>query len=481
MNYMRYDNDIKKIKFDVLKKVAQYSYSGTLEKNIDNIPYEIIHSKKPKYRCCIYKEREIIRERTLLATGKSLHTNTQDEIITVIPSACEGCPINRYTVTTNCQRCLAKKCVNACPFGAISVNASGAYIDQDKCRECGKCAAACPYNAIADTLRPCIRSCPVNAISMDSDKQATIKYDSCINCGACTVSCPFGAISDSSSIVDVINMIKSNKRVIAIFAPSIEGQFGKANIGMLKAAIKKLGFDDVLEVALGADAVAKNEASELMENIKNNKKMTTSCCPAFVSMIKKHFKELEGNISHTVSPMAATARYIKGKDPNCIVVFIGPCIAKKHEIKVTNNSADFILTFDELEAMFDARDINPNDEAPNSQDGSIYGKNFAISGGVSNAVLEALNEDPSCDVNVHCKKCNGADECKKALMIMKAGRLTEDIIEGMACKNGCVSGPCSVSPYNEVIKNRKKTLDKADNRKIFENLSDHKFNNIEME
>jgi ferredoxin hydrogenase large subunit len=478
---MQYDNDAKQLKFEVLRRVAQLSFEGTLEEKLDGIPYDIIPGNVAKYRCCVYKEREIIRERVTLARGKKIPGHEDAGLINVLPAACEGCPINRFTVTENCQRCMAKKCVAACPFGAITVTGKGAYIDPAKCKECGRCAAACPYNAISDTMRPCLRSCPVDAISMDANKQACIQYDRCIGCGACTTNCPFGAISDSSAIVDVIHELKGRKKVYAMFAPAIEGQFGDATVGMLKQAIRRLGFEDVYEVALGADAVARHEAEELRLAVESGRKMTTSCCPAFVSMIEKHFPRLVGNISHTVSPMTATARYIRLEHPGAVVVFIGPCIAKKNEIRRVQDSADYVITLEELAAMFSAQGIDPNEEAADDdQDGSVYGKGFAQSGGVAGAVTRALEEE-NVELAVSCKKCTGAKECKKALMILNAGRLPENLIEGMACEGGCIDGPASVLSHQRVVKNREKLLKKADGRTILENLDAHDFSKVKMD
>lgn len=479
---MQYDNDAKQMKFEVLRRVAQLAYMGELEDNIDGIPYDIIPGNEARFRCCVYREREIIRERVALARGKNLPIREEkaEGVVTVLPAACEGCPINRFTVTENCQRCMAKKCVAACPFGAISVTGKGAYIDPAKCKECGRCASACPYNAISDTMRPCLRSCPVDAITMDASKQASIKYDRCIGCGACTMDCPFGAISDRSYIVDVIREIQGKKKIYAMFAPAMEGQFGDATVGMLKSAIRKLGFDGVFEVALGADAVAQHEAQELKHAVENGAKLTTSCCPAFVAMIEKHFPRLLPNMSHTVSPMTATARYIREEHPGSLVVFIGPCIAKKQEITRVKDSADFVMTLEELAAMFAAQSINPADMAENEQDGSVYGKGFAQSGGVSGAVMRVLEEEGS-DLSVSCKKCTGAKECKKALMILNAGRLPENMIEGMACEGGCIDGPASVLSHQRVVKNRDKLLKNADQRTITENLKEHAFSRIKME
>jgi ferredoxin hydrogenase large subunit len=478
---MQYDNDAKQLKFEVLTHVVKHAYEGTLEENIDKIPYEIIPGPQPNFRCCVYREREIIRERLISARGKNLPDQSKKNIVAVLPAACEGCPISRFTVTDNCQHCLAKKCQTACPFGAVSITPKGAYIDPAKCKECGRCASACPYNAISDTMRPCIRACPVKAITKDEHQRAAIDYSRCINCGACTKYCPFGAITDRSSVVKIIEDVKSDTPVYAVFAPAIEGHFGMANVGMLKSAIKKLGFEDVLEVSLGADATTYHEAHELKEALENKEKMTTSCCPAFVEMIEKHFPKLVPLISHTASPMTMVVRYIKANHAGCKVVFIGPCVAKKIEIQKIQDTADYVLTFEELQAMFAAREINVLSEVENEQDGSLAGKGYAQSGGVSGAVGILLEEE-GFDAPFSCVKCNGAAECKKTLMILNSGRLPEDFVEGMACEGGCIAGPGGVEEMQKLLKNRSKLMAAADKRGITENIKQiHDFSNIKMD
>lgn len=479
---MKYDNDAKQLKYRVLSSVARLSYEGQLSEHIGEVPYDIIPGPQPAFRCCIYREREIIRERVTAACGDDLPNQESGKVIGVLPAACEGCPINRFNVTDNCQKCLAKKCVAACPFGAVSVTGRGAYIDPAKCKECGRCAAACPYNAISDTMRPCLRSCSVNAITMDENRLAAIDYNRCISCGACMAGCPFGAITDRSSLVQVIQAIQSPKKVYAVFAPAIEGHFGTANVGQLKAGLLKLGFDGAVEVSLGADATAYHEAQELKEMVAEGKKMTTSCCPAFVDMIEKHFPKLEPDISHTASPMTMTVRYLKESDPDMQVVFFGPCVAKKLEIQKVEDSADFVMTFEELVALFDAKEIEVEKlEAENEQDGSLPGKNFAVSGGVTAAVEAALAEE-GFDQPVSCVKCSGAKECKKQLMVMNAGRMKEDLIEGMACEGGCVAGPGGVETAQKLMKNRQKLLAQADKRGIKENVEElHDLTHIKVE
>lgn len=471
------------IKHEVMYLVAKAAFAGNLDEARDQIPYDMIPGPQARFRCCIYKEREIIRQRVRLAEGLSPNVNKDDKnIVQVINSACEGCPITRFTVTDNCQKCMSKKCQEACNFGAISMTKDRAYIDPNKCKECGKCANACPYNAIADLMRPCKRSCPVDAITMDENNIVKIDEEKCIHCGSCIKDCPFGAIADRSFMVDVIKMLQSDRPVYACVAPAIEGQFGKdATIGVLAEAVKDLGFKDLYEVALGGDYVADSEAKEWAEAYKEGVKMTTSCCPAFVTMIRKHYPELLKNMSTTVSPMTAIARLIKGMEKDAVVVFIGPCIAKKSEVLegVTQQSADYALTFEELDALFRAKEIDLSKYSATKQQASIYGKRFSQSGGVTSAVLEALKELDECQ-DIKVNQCNGAAECKKALLLLKMGRLPEDFIEGMACEGGCMNGPGVVKRGPLLKKDRETLLAGADKRDIQQALEPYQQYEVPM-
>lgn len=475
--------DINKIRYEVNVEVAKAAFANQLDEKRDEIPYAIIPGNTPSYRCCVYREREIIRQRVRLAEGHSAVAGEENKnIVQVLPAACEGCPINRFSVTNNCQMCMAKKCMGACNFGAITFEQGRAHIDPKKCKECGKCAEACPYNAIADLMRPCKRSCPVDAISLDEDMIVVIDEEKCINCGQCVINCPFGAISDKSFMVDVIKLINQGKKVYAMVAPAIEGQFGAdVSVGMIRQAVKALGFADMYEVSLGADFVSKNEAEELAEKLEEGKKMTTSCCPAFVNMIKKHFPQVLENMSTTVSPMTATGRIIKAMDSEAVCVFIGPCIAKKGEVidSITYGGADYAMTYEELASMFEAKEIDPADFEEELQQGSKYGKNFSISGGVTASVLEVFKEKNS-DVDVKVAKCNGAAECKKALMMLKLGRLPEDFVEGMACVGGCVNGPMMINKERTFMKDRNAQINKADDRGILENVAQYDELGIKM-
>lgn len=489
---MERNTDTRRIKYEVLREVADLAFRDSLnEDTMDEIPFRIIPGATPRFRCCVYKEREIIRQRVKLATGKpplpTLNVENRklnNNVVQVIPAACEGCPINRFQVTENCQKCMAKSCQSACAFGAITITGRGAYIDQSKCHECGKCAEACPYHAIADLMRPCKRSCDVGAITIGGDRLAIIDEEKCISCGHCAAACPFGAISDISSITTIIQKINDpNVKVIALPAPAVEGQFGpEVTVGRLKTALLQLGFDEVHEIALGGDAVAYNEAKELIENHEKGEKMTTSCCPAFVNLIRKHYPELIDKMSNTVSPMVATVRWIRNINPKAYIVFIGPCMAKKAEAQFdVEGEPDAVMTFEELNAMLDARRIDPWSCPEAETAATSFGRRFSGSGGVSEAVMKAVSELGG-DVNeIKAKACNGVKECKIGLQLMKVGKLTEDIIEGMICEGGCIAGPGSIASLQQLKTARMKKIKGKDDDNITDMLNSQNFMGTDME
>lgn len=360
--------------------------------------------------------------------------------------------------------------MNACRFGAISIGRDKAYIDPNLCKECGKCAQACPYNAISDHQRPCKKSCPVNAITMDENGIVVIHDEKCIHCGACIKNCPFGALSDRSFMVPVIQAILAKKPVYAMTAPAAEGQFGTGvTMGDFRNALIAIGFTDMYEVSLGADLTAESEGEEWFEAYKNGVKKTTSCCPAFAAMIRRHYPSLMDAMSTTISPMAATSRYIKALHPDAVTVFIGPCIAKKSEAMEDNieGNADFVLTIKEALAMIDAKDVELKAEGAPLQQGSLYGRRFAGAGGVTEAVIESLKEK-GINEQLRVFRANGAKECKKALALLKSGRLPEDFIEGMVCEGGCVNGPGCHIPEAESQKDRAALQSAMDKRTVNE-------------
>ena len=488
---MRYaDANVIKIKHAVLEEVARLAFAG------DDIPFKLIPGPTPQFRCCIYKEREIIRQRVRLAEGKAPGVNDDGNIIQVINSACEDCPISSYTVTENCQNCLGKACINACKFGAIEPGRHRSHIDPSKCKECGKCAEACPYNAIAHLQRPCKFSCPVDAISYDEYGISVIDDEKCIRCGKCIHSCPFGAIGSKTWIVDVINAINSGKHVYAMLAPATEGQFGlDITMASWRKAMKELGFTEFVEVGLGGDLTAKYEAEEMTvqfsqaflkvidQAVRKLQPDVILCHHLYLltALVRKHYPELSDAVSTTVSPMCAVSRMIKAKDPEAVTVFIGPCLAKKSEIvdqKIEGN-ADYAMTYSEIRAMMRAKGVALEPVENTYQEASVFGKRFGNSGGVAAAVQESLKESGN-DIDVKVYKANGAAECKKALLLMKVGRLPEDFIEGMACDGGCVGGPSSFKDQMLAKKSRDALIKEADDRGIYKNLSNYDEDSFSM-
>lgn len=295
--------------------------------------------------------------------------------------------------------------------------------------------------------RPCERACPAKAIKSSANRNSTIDQNLCTSCGACITSCPFGAITDKSMMVEVIKWIKKGKKVVAAVAPSVAGQYGpKVEVGQVMNALEKLGFTYTAEVAQSADEVAFMEALEFAEKIDDKKWLASSCCPAFVDYIKTHFPDLEGHIAPTPSPMALQGRNIKREHPDYKVVFIGPCIAKKKEALMGSSGIDAVLTFEELAAMFEAKDIDPEKLEPITASfgkASPHGRGFAKSGGVAQALQEALDMQ-ELDIELKPVKASGLEECRRLLTLARTGKLSGNFIEGMACDGGCIAGPATL-------------------------------------
>lgn len=438
----KFDTKVQYLKYKVLREVARQAWNDTLLENLMNIPKIIVPGKTPTMRCCVYKERAILGEMVKLAIGGD---KSNPNIIEVIDIACDECPAAGYEITDSCRGCLAHRCEEVCPRGAITYdhNHTG-HIDKEKCIECGKCASVCPYSAIVNRKRPCQNACKIKAIYINDENAASIDNDKCIECGACVYQCPFGAIMDKSYILDVIDMLKKsddgkNFRVYAVVAPSVSSQFSYAKLGQVISGLKKLGFHTVVEAALGADMVADAESRELAEKGF----LTSSCCPAFVQYVKSAFPEMTEHISRNLSPMASIAKYIKESHENAKVVFIGPCTAKKSEVQLETVKpyVDSAMTFEELQALFDSRDIDITTlEEDVLNNASYYGRIFARSGGLSEAVEQALRENGIEDFTLEACVCDGIEECRAALMKAKRNVLKANFIEGMACNGGCIGG-----------------------------------------
>lgn len=462
-------NDNKALGFrrKALRKVIEAFDAGALETAAYRIPFEVIPTDaKPDVRCCIYKERAVFRARTLAALGYPVETDdeatslndyakqaltrqdTPQLPLTVLDIACKGCVKARHIVTEACQGCLARACETACKFGAVKVENGRSHIDPEKCKNCGQCKAACPYNAITYVPVPCEQACPVDAIHKGSNGFAEIDFDKCISCGHCMDACPFGAIMERSQLIDILNAMKSPRKVCAVVAPSIVGQFD-APLPQLMSAIKKAGFDKVTEVAEGADVTTTHEAKELLERLERGDKfMTTSCCSAWMQAVKKHLPALQKYVSDTRSPMSYIAEIEKKN--GFTVVFVGPCVSKRVEGREDPN-VDYVMTYEELGALLDARHIIPAQCEPTPLDGKISGEGryYGVTGGVAKAVESAINGHRP----IKMQTLSGLD--KKAMLMLNAyarGVGDFQLLEVMSCKGGCIGGPCTLCAQAKVIK-----------------------------
>ncbi|MBQ8394514.1 MAG: 4Fe-4S dicluster domain-containing protein [Clostridia bacterium] len=462
------ETPVRTVRHEIFKEVARVAYETETDKvndAIEAIPYIITPTEEPRFRESVYRERAIVAERVRLAMGMSLRPEDKPVHITeginqsdisdkyyepplmqVIPSGCDKCPDNVYEVSNQCRQCVAKACVAVCPRNAISVVNGKTVIDQEKCIKCGKCKKACPYDAIAHKERPCSKACGVKAITTDSFGRAQIINDKCVGCGQCMVSCPFGAIADKSQIFQLIRAIRKGDYVVAELAPAVMGQFGEGiTPAIIKGALLDIGFKEVHEVASGADVAAATEAHQYVDEVVGGKLpfLLTSCCPAWAMLAKKQFPQLIDKVSQSLTPMVATARRIKQRTPEARVVFIGPCAAKKLEASRASvrSDVDFVITFEELSGIFAAKDIDFNKYVGERSihEATGAGRGYAVAGGVASAIERCVQEYyPGVEVKI--EHAEGLEDCKKMLLLAKAGKKNGCLIEGMACPGGCIAG-----------------------------------------
>ena len=446
---------------EVLRRVAEYTWNDCLPDHIYDVLYQFVREDTPRVRCCVHKERAVLKNRIQMALWQPLGMNIINAsyaaltgefdkslpIMDVLPDACDACPIDRYYVTDVCRHCIQHKCMNNCPKKAISIVNNRAFINRDICIECGRCAKSCPYGAIIEINRPCIRACALDALSAGEDRRTKIDYSKCTQCGNCRAACPFGALEERSMIVPLLLALKQHKPVVAMLAPSFVGQFGmKISAAQVIAALKKIGFADVVEVAVGADITTLHEAEEFAEKVPEKISfMTSSCCPAFVSLVKKHFPEYEENISKTTSPMVSCGLYVKEKAPDMMTCFIGPCIAKKREALEHSDCVDFVITYEELQCIFEGLNIDltvPAEEEYVTQ-ATAGGIGFPLTRGVQASMKEVLPSERQ--KTLAAEYADGLENCKDKLTLIKKGKLITEYFEGMACCNGCVDGPGSMA------------------------------------
>ena len=457
---------------NVFTEVARLAYTGDYD-SVDSIPYRIIPGEIARHRNDVFLERAVVAARVKLALGMDIRPGApreplsqrirdaatdqkyfEEPLVNIITFACNACPEKQVRITDSCQGCVSHPCMNVCPKDAIYLDKfKRCHIDQDKCIRCGKCYNQCPYRAISKIERPCAAACGMDAIGSDEEGRARIDYDKCVSCGMCLVNCPFGAIADKSQIFQLIHAMKHGSQVIACVAPAFVSQFGdKVTPAKLRSAMRQIGFSDVVEVAIGADLCTIEEAEDFLKKVPAEQPfMGTSCCPAWSVMAKKLFPEFRDYISMALTPMVITARMVKKQNPEAKICFIGPCAAKKLEAnrKAVRSDVDYVLTFEELQGMFDAREVDPSAVEPDPEGdftaGSAAGRGFAVGGGVAAAVAQLIGErEPGKTIPIEYG--DGLRECRKMLTLAKAGKYNGYLLEGMGCPGGCVAGAGTIRP-----------------------------------
>lgn len=442
-----FETKVEELKYKVLKETASLYWKRELVNSFTDIPKMIVPGPEPTMRCCIYKERAIVSERVHMATGGN---RRNPSVVEVIDIACDECPVGGYTVSDMCRGCIAHRCESACPMNAIHFDRDQkAYIDKSVCVECGRCHNVCPYGAIINYKRPCEVFCKTKAISSENgSRMAAIDEHKCISCGVCIYQCPFGAIVDKSYMLDVIDILRrakpQNYETYAIVAPSVIYHLKDIPEGKIVSALRALGFSHVRSVSEGADEVLEKESREWEEKGF----LISSCCPSFVNYVRLKFPDMVKHISSVPSPMQALGEKIRRENPEARIVFVGPCIGKKSEYLELSAAdkgeerpvIDSILTFEELIALIDSKNIDTDSlpEAPFEGEYTEKGSAIASAGGLS-AGIEALlaEKNPETSGKFVPARCSGLDECRQALVKASHGANQFNFIEGMACTGGC--------------------------------------------
>lgn len=464
-------NQAVHLKREILVRVIKAFYKENFEESVRLIPYDM----RPKgcdvpYRCCVYKERAIIKDRAIAGLGISIENDDEKTLLseyantalereapdnnalTVLEAACKGCVPSRVFVTNLCQGCVARPCISSCNFGAVSIVGGKSVIDGEKCKGCMKCVKACPYNAIVKIVVPCENACPVDAVKKDENGHAKIDFDKCISCGKCVGACPFGAVHEKSQIIDVLKHMKSGKKVVAMLAPAIVGQL-PCTAQQLHTAIKNLGFYDVYEVAQGADVTTKHEAGDFMERMqKGDKFMTTSCCAGYNELVAKHLPEIKPFVSESKTPLYYTAEIVKKDVADALTVFFSPCVAKRKEAK-QNPNVDYVISFEELGAWFIATktEVATCESTEFKNEASKEGRNFAVSGGVAKAVAALIGDDA--ELKVHHVNGLNKEAIKDLKKFAKKGECEfGNLIEVMACEGGCIAGNATINSLKTAFK-----------------------------
>lgn len=456
---MAVTNNTMILRRDLLTRIIKHLSTDDLRENIDRIPYIMRPIDSEVSRCCVYKDRAMLKYRAMGVLGFSMDDETDEmttlaqytdrafarekiekEPLSVMDTACSACVKTNYVVTNMCRGCVARPCATNCNKNAIYFQNGQAHIDHTKCVNCGLCQKNCPFHVIIFIPVPCEEACPVGAITKDERGKEHIDPNKCIYCGRCISACPFGAVMERSHLVDIYKSFKSKEQVIAIVAPAIAGQF-KTSLENILGAIKKLGFDQVIEVAKGADVTTANEAAEFVERMEQGQPfMTTSCCPSYYMLAARHIPEVKPFVSHTRSPMYYTAEIVRQQNPTAKIVFVGPCLAKRFE-GFSDPNVDYTLSFEELGTMFVASGVNASEDTDYTKDNTILpsSRGYAASSGVMNAVAQAIGD------KAQIKPIVIDGITKQSIRELKgyAKSCPGNMIEVMACEGGCVNG-CNV-------------------------------------
>ena len=290
----------------------------------------------------------------------------------------------------------------------------------------------------------CIRHCPVKSIRF-SVNQAHIIGDECILCGHCFVVCPQNAKQIASSVEKVRVLIQSGDPVVVSLAPSFIANYEGAGIESVRCALKKLGFYDAEETAIGA-TIVKREYDRLLSE-EGRDVVISSCCHSINLLIQKYFPSLLPYLADVLSPMQAHCRDIKRRIPNAKTVFIGPCVAKKDEAELYAGIVDAVMTFEELTEWLDAEGISiEHEEDSNDESRARF---FPTTGGILKTMVRARRD-------YSYLALDGVENCIAALKDIENGKIHRCFIEMSACAGSCIGGPVmekylSRSPISDYV------------------------------
>lgn len=286
----------------------------------------------------------------------------------------------------------------------------------------------------------CIRNCPVKSIKFSSN-QAHIVPNECILCGQCFVVCPQNAKEIIDDTDKAKALLKEDFPVIASIAPSFIANYNGAGINSIREALKKLGFYDAEETAIGATIVKKE-----YENILKNKRkdiVISSCCHSINLLIQKYFPSSIKYLANIVSPMQAHCLDIKSRYPNAKTVFIGPCLSKKDEAERYNGAVDCVLTFEELTNWLDSENIKIESQRDITE--KSRARLFPTTGGILKTMY--CDQDDYSYIAV-----DGVENCIEALKDIESGNISHCFIEMSACNGSCIGGPVMEKFHNSPIR-----------------------------